>query len=139
MAKYIKPTLDTKFHIDFLWWQQKGQNLRAFLQGHLCEGCREEAADSEGQTFDWISPDTGEVFEIDSLWHVIHKNCPNDPEFFDSRAPLTTAIFRAFIANNNAPLTPQELFEVTQKKSPDMILRTIGRRQVYKGIKPVRK
>lgn len=137
MAKFIRPTLETKFHIDFSWWQQPNKNLRAFLQGHVCPDSQAAAAEVKGQLFDWVSPVTGEVFEIDELWHVLYKNCRSDPDFFDARIPLTTAIFRAFIVNNNTPLTPIEIHHVIQKKSPDMILRTIGRRQVYKGIKPV--
>lgn len=137
MAKYIKPTLETKFHIDFSWWQQPGKNLRASLQAHICPDSESDALDSEGKTFDWISPLTGEVFEIDLLWHVLYKNCRSDPDFFDARIPLTTAIFRAFVINNNTPLTPVEIHEIIQKKSPDMILRTIGRGLVYDGIKPV--
>ena len=137
MAKYVKPTLETKFHVDFSWWHEKGENLRAFLQGHTCTGCEEMTQDAQDQPFDWIDPETGQVSQIDILWHVIHTQCQDDPEFFDSRVPLTSAIFRAFIANNNMPLTAVEIHERIQKKTPDLILRTIGKRIVYKGIKPV--
>ena len=138
MAKYIKPTLDTAFHIDFSWWQQDGQNLRAYLAGHACAECQAAIDnDNPNQVLDWVSPSTGEVFQIDMLWHFIRKHCNDDPDFFDSRVPLTTAIFRAFIANNNSPLTSTEICERIGKKSPDLILKTIGARQVYKGIKPV--
>lgn len=137
MAKYIKPTLDTKFHIDFSWWQQKGQNLRSYLENHICEGCKELVENSESQTFDWINPQTGEVFELDILWHIIYTHCGQDPAYIGSRIPLTSAIFRTFIMNNNTPLTPVEVSEQISKKSPELILKTIGRRQVYKGIKPV--
>jgi hypothetical protein len=136
MPKYIKPTLATKFHIDFSWWQEKNQNLRAFLQSHACEACQESAQKSENQTFDWVNPQTGEVFRLDILWHLINTHCAQDPNFIDSHIPLTSAIFRAFIANNNTPLTPVEIYEVVQKQSPDLILKTIGGRQVYNGIKP---
>jgi hypothetical protein len=137
MAKYIKPTLDTPFHIDFAWWQEKSNNLRGFLQGHVCTNATELLAENEGRTFDWVDPAPGEVFTIDLAWHIIYQRCQNDPDFFDPRIPLTTAIFRAFIANNNKPLTPVEIFEKIQKKNPEMILGTIGSRQIYKGIKPV--
>ncbi len=137
MAKYIKPTLDTKFHIDFSWWQKKGQNLRSYLQSHACPPCKELAQDSQGQIFDWVNPETGEVFQIDMLWHIIHTHCSEDPTFLDSRIPLTSAIFRAFILNGNIPLTSIEIHQKISKKTPELILRTIGRRQVYKGIKPV--
>ncbi len=137
MAKFLRPTLDTQFHVDFSWWQQKGQNLRAFLLGHLCEDFRYAAEEHNGETFDWIDPETGEVFNIDLLWHIIFNNCQTDPDFLDSRIPLTTAIFRAFIAKNNRPMTAVEIYNIIQRKSPDMILRTIGGRQTYKGIKAI--
>lgn len=137
MGKYIRPTLETKFHVDFFWWQQGGQNLRNFLEGHLCSDFQAIAAEHQGEIFDWINPETGEVFQIDLLWHIIYKHCQDDPDFFDPRTPLTTAIFRAFIAKNNRPLTPIEIQRIIQRKSPDMILRTIGGRRTYKGIKPV--
>ncbi|MCB0193140.1 MAG: hypothetical protein KDJ65_14445 [Anaerolineae bacterium] len=138
MAKFVRPTIDTKFYIDFSWWQQKGQNLRAFLLSHAnaCPDCQRWAEDAQDKTFDWISPETGEVYEIDMLWHVIRTYCKDDPNFLDNRIPLTTAIFRVFILNNNTPISPAELHQQIPKKSADMILRTIGRRQIYKGIKP---
>lgn len=136
MAKYIRPTLDTQFHIDFSWWQQPGQNLRAELENHICLKCQQTTTENQNLFFDWISLDTGEVFQIDILWHTIRGHCQDLPEFLDSRVPLTSAIFRAFIANDNAPLTPREICTKIGKKSPDLILRTIGGHQVYRGIKP---
>lgn len=139
MAKYIKPTLNTKFHIDFAWWQKQGQNLRVHLQSHACPKAKEvyESQGQQDQLFDWINPETGEVFQIDTLWHIIHTHCSQDPAFIRAPTPLVTAIFRTFIANNNTPLTPVELYEQIQKKSPELILRTIGKPQAYKGIRPV--
>ena len=138
MAKYVKPTLDTKFHVDFSWWQSKNQNLKAFLRGHACSACQAIINDAEDQVFDWLSPDTGEVFQIDMLWYIIHTHCKDDPEFLDPRVPLTSAIFRVFLANDNTPLTPKEMQELLgPRKSAQMILKTIGARITYKGIKPV--
>jgi len=137
MAKYIRPTLDTKFHVDFSWWQEKGQNLRAYLRSHTCPDCEALVEESEGQTFDWVNPETGEVFQIDMLWHIIQTHCSQDPGYFDNRVPLTSAIFRTFLINGNTPLTPVELHQRIAKKSPELILRTIGGRRIYKGIKAV--
>ena len=136
MPKFIRPTLETKFHIDFSWWQEKNQNLRAFLQSHACEACQEAAHENENQTFDWINPHTAEVFQLDLLWHLIQTHCAQDTNFINSQMPLTSVIFRAFIVNNNTPLTPVEVYEVVKKQSPDLILKTIGGRQIYNGIKP---
>ena len=138
MAKYVKPILDTKFHIDFSWWQKKGQNLRAHLESHICEECKDSLhGPDQDEVIDWVDPDTGEVFQINMLWYIICTHCSQDPSFIDERTPLTTAIFRVFIANNNTPLTPTEIHQVLQKKTPELILRTIGGRQVYQGIRAV--
>jgi hypothetical protein len=134
MAKYIKPTLETKFHIDFQWWQKKDQNLKIQLRSQACPDCQERY--EEGQTFDWVNPETGEVFEMDMLWHCIHQECSQKEDFIDDHTPMTTAIFRIFIANNNKALTPMEIHEKLPRKSPEMILKTIGGRVVYQGIKP---
>lgn len=136
MAKYIKPTLETKFHIDFAWWRKQSQNLGAYLQGHLCPEVK-NLHSSNNQTFDWINPETGEVFQIDMLWHTIQTQCSQQPNFIDDSLPLTRSIFRLFIANDNTPLTPLEIYEMLHKKTPDLILRTIGGHQVYDGIRPV--
>ena len=137
MAKYVKPTLETKFHIDFSWWNKQGQNLSAYLQSHLCPEAKILHNFDSSQTFDWISWETGEVFHIDALWHIIHAECSHQPNFIADHTPLTVAIFRLFLANNNTPLTPLEMHQRLPKKKPDLILKTIGGHQVYQGIRPV--
>lgn len=135
MAKFIKPTLDTKFHIDFLWWQKSGRQLATIMRSHACPECRDRHQHEE--LFDWIDPETGEVFQLNTIWNCIISYCSQQPDFIDNRTPLTTAVFRAFIANNNMPLTPTEIYEKIQQKSPETILRTLGGRKVYQGIRPV--
>jgi hypothetical protein len=138
MTKYVKPSLNTKFHIDFVWWQtQSSQQLKAHLQSHACPECRAQYQAETQPTFDWIDPDTGEIFQLDLLWHLIYTHCSRQPGFIEEHMPLATAIVRAYIAVNNKPLTPQELFEHIKQKTPAVILGTIGGHKVYNGIRPV--
>jgi hypothetical protein len=137
MARYVKPNLDTKFHIDFDWWEQNGRNLRVDLQAQLCSECRAQYADSPPEEIDWVSPDTGEVKRVDILWHVIRTHCSQQPDYITEHTPVTTAVFRIFLANDNVPLTPVGLHQILGRKSPGLILRTIGGHQIYKGIRPV--
>ena len=137
MPKYVKPTLDTKFHIDFAWWQKQPQMLKIHLQSHACPACQENCQEHEGQVFDWVDPETGEVFQLDLLWHLIYTHCGQQLDFIEEHMPLTTAIFRAFIANNNTPLTPVEIHQKIRQKNPSLILKTIGGHKVYQGIRPV--
>ncbi len=104
----------------------------------MCAACKDAVGNSNREeTFDWINPETGQVFQIDMLWHVIRSHCSQQPDFIDERTPLTTAIFRAFLANDNTPLSPVEMQERLQKRTPELILRTIGGHRVYEGIRPV--
>ncbi len=138
MGNYSKPTLKTNFCIDFSWWQKKGKNFRAFLQEQVCsKGKNSSFNHLEEGIFDWINPETGEVFQIDLLWHFIHVHCSKQPDFISEYTPLIPSIFRLFIANNNTPLTPEEIYQVVHKQSPEVILKTIGGRVVYEGIRSV--
>jgi len=137
MARYVKPTLDTKFHINFAWWAKQDNKFKVQLRGQACPECLADYEDAESQNFDWIDPESGEVFQIDLLWHLIYKHCGQNPDFIEETMALTTAIFRAFIANNNSPLTVDEIHEIVKQKSPSLILRTVGGHKVYQGIRPV--
>ena len=136
MSKYIKPTLKSKFHIDFNWWAVDNRNLRRHLLEHACLKCREMVeADPEPKFMDWIDPETGQVFQIDQLWHLVQSQCSQDDDFIPENLTLVSAVFRLFIANNNIPLTAVEIHHHLQRKDPRLILRTIGGRNVYHGIR----
>jgi hypothetical protein len=139
MNKWVKPTLDTKFHIDADWWEEKGQNFRVHLLSHLCSECQERYKNyHEADLIDWIDADTGEVLQVDGLWHSLRVCCSQKPDYINEMTPLTTAVFRTFLANGNEPLTSVELGEQLHRPA-ESILRTIGGFRVYHGIKPVTK
>jgi hypothetical protein len=138
MPKYVKPTLQTKFHIDFNWWSENLRNFHSVLLDSLCDDCRDLVdLDADAQLMDWVDPETAQVFLIDQLWHIIQVHCSQDAEFVSDQLPLATAIFRLFIANNNTPLTPVEIHQHIRKRDAGLILRTIAGRQVYRGIRAV--
>lgn len=134
----FRPTAETKFHIDYTWWQNSGRDFRLYLRDQLCEECRERFADHrDTEDVDWVDPETGEVRRTDALWECLRTRCANDPEFINDRLPLASGCFRIFLANNNEPLSPRELGQLLPWRSPDEILRTLGGRQVYLGLRPV--
>jgi hypothetical protein len=137
MAQYARPTLDTKFHINFDWWQDQGKSLRVELASHLCASCRKDHPEDEARTMDWVDPQTGEVKQVNLLWHTLRSCCSQQQDFITRQTPLTTAVFLTLIANDNAPMSPIELQQMLAPRSADLILRTIGRRRIYYGIKPV--
>lgn len=133
----LRPTVDTRFHIDYLWWEKSGRDFRLYLRDQLCDECRDRFADHQNtENVDWVDPDTGEVHQTDALRECLRTRCANDPEYINERLPLTSACFRVFLANNNTPLSPNELHAMLQWLAPDTILRTLGGNQVYLGLRP---
>ena len=138
MPGWVKPNVDTKFHIDLGWWTERGRNFRVYLLSHLCAEHRAQfQAYREAELIDWVDENTAEVKQVDGLWHSLRQCCSFKPDYITDTTPLTTAIFRTFLANGNDPLSPVELSQRLHRP-PETILRTIGGVQVYDGIKPVR-
>jgi hypothetical protein len=132
----VKPTLDTKYHIDFGWWDKSSEDLRMYLLSHLLPEQRERLSQTdEERTVDYIDPDTGEVMQLDELGLAI-QIAAEDPNFINPQTSLVDSIFRVFLANGNVPLSPRELEERTGR-SAQTILKTLSGGQVYKGIRPI--
>ncbi|NLE77019.1 MAG: hypothetical protein GX605_09770 [Chloroflexi bacterium] len=137
MSNWAKPSVDTKFQIDFDWWKKRNLNFRLDLYGQMCEECRAKYPDyKETQLVDWVDPETAEVRQVDALWQSLMTCCRNKPDYIADHTPLATAVFRVFLANGNTPLSPRELHEALGRRTPELILKTIGGRQVYLGIRP---
>ncbi len=137
MPEYVKPTLDTKFHIDFDWWRQQKRSIRVHLMSHLCPECRAQYADQPPQDIDWVDPYTGEVQRVDILWEAVRSCCQSHSDDITPQTPLTAAAFRTFVGNDNTPLSPTEMHQTLNWKSAEAILRVIGGREVYYGIRPI--
>lgn len=134
-SQRIKPTLETKFHIDYEWWNREGEDLRVYLLSHLEPDQRALfAAHRDTEEVDWIDPTTAEVRKIDALQRAI-TDASQKEGFITAHTSLVDAVFRVFLANNNTPLTPEELGERIGRP-PMTILRTIAGTTVYKGIRP---
>lgn len=131
----IKPTLDTKFHIDYEWWERDSEDLRTYLLSHLKPEQREQLAQiQEERLIDYVDPQTGEVFQLDELKLAIQIAAQED-DFINLQTSLVDSIFRVFLKNNNSPLSPQELAENTSRPAAT-ILKTLSGGRIYKGIRP---
>ncbi len=136
---WFRPDVNTKFHIDYEWWEQSGRNFRLYLRDQLCAECRDRFPDHRNtEDVDWIDPETGEVRRTDALWECLRSRCTKDPDYINEHLPLTAACFRVFLANNNTPLSPSELNQLLPWKPDRTILQTLGGRAVYLGLRPVR-
>jgi hypothetical protein len=123
-----KANQDTKFHIDYNWWQtQQSDDLRLYLISHLptAEERERVAQASTERVVDYVDPRTGEVFRYDTLQMALRK-AAQQPNFIDPQgSTVVDNIFRVFLKNGNQPLTPREL-ETWVGKPALTILKTIG-------------
>lgn len=132
----VKPTLHTRFHIDFDWWAQNDRNWRVDLVSFLCPEHQESYGGiPEGEVIDWVDPETAEVQQVDGLQHVLITHCAKQQGFIEERTSLVESSFRVFLSNGNTPLTPVELSDQLGR-SPTVILQTLSGPRVYKGLRP---
>jgi hypothetical protein len=136
-SRFIKPTLDTPYHIDFGWWNRTDRDLRVYLKSHLCDLHREMYAETPADDqVDWVDPYTAEIKRVDGILYQLRSHCSQQPEYITDLTSVVDAIFRVFLVNNNQPMSPRELAERIGK-DPELILKTISGKTVYKGLRPV--
>lgn len=132
----VRPTLQTKFRIDFDWWSQSDRDWRVLLHGLLCPTHQAAFSNaSEGQMVDWVDPETAVVKQVDGVQHVLITHCAKEAGFITEHTAMVDAIFRIFLANGNVPLTPVEL-SAQLNRPAETILRTLTGGRVYRGVRP---
>ncbi|MEL6525582.1 MAG: hypothetical protein AAFQ07_07725 [Chloroflexota bacterium] len=132
----LKPQLDTKFQIDYDWWERENNDLRAYMLTHLPPDLREKFdEDEEDSEVDYVDPVTGEVQQLDKLGLAIQEAASRD-DFINPQTSLVDSVFRVFLSNGNTPRTPEELADDTERDART-ILKTFGGIRVYRGIRPI--
>ncbi len=137
LARFVKPTIDTLFHIDYSWWEQQELDLNVQLLAHLSPELREAYAGQQvGEKIDLIDWDTGEIQQVEGLQYIIATRCSQEPGYIMQAPTLIEAVFRVFLSNGNQPLSPRSLSPLVGQQ-PEKILRLLGGHRVWKGIRPV--
>ena len=132
----VRPTLETKFHIDYGWWERADRELEVYLRSHLCPEHQEKFVELDSQALvDYVDPETAEVTRVAGFQHTLMTHCARQPGYLTPQTSLVNAVFRVFMSNSNVPLTPLELGERLSRPART-ILRTFSGRRVYKGIRP---
>lgn len=132
-----RPSLDTKFHIDYDWWKASGKDVRVAVRSQMCSECQDRYPDHRNtESVDWVDPETAEVVRADALLQCLRTECAGKPGFIGHGNSLITNVFRIFLLNGNQPLTPQELHEQISWQDPSAILRTLVGGTVYLGLRP---
>lgn len=136
-SSLIKPSLTTKFRVDFDWWKMQDRNWRNSLVSFMCPKHQELFAHAgDAQEMDLVDPETGEVSRGDGLIQTLVEHCARQEDFITANTPLVDSVFKVFLVNHNQPLDSVELADRIGKPA-ETILRTIGTTRVYKGIRPV--
>lgn len=137
-SSLVKPTLTTRFHIDYKWWEQAGRDLHIYMYQHLCDVHRDILTESPkaGQLVEFIHPKTGQIVRIERLTYILLSHCSQQPDYITEHTSLVDAVFRTLLATNNQPMTPKELSERTNR-SAETILRTLSGPKIYRGLRPI--
>lgn len=131
----FKPSVETKFYIDYQWWEQSRDDLQVYLFTHL-SAKQQQALERRdlSEVFDYVDPESGEVFQLDALGLAIRESAARD-DFITGHIGLIDSVFRALLVNENEPLSALELAEATGRDAAT-ILKTIGGVRIYRGIRP---
>jgi hypothetical protein len=132
----IKPTVHTPFHIDFDWWKKNERDWHVYLRSLLCAEHQEAFANvEEGETIDWVDPNTAEVKPVEGIQNALMTHCVKQPDFLTEQTAMVEAVFRLFLTNGNIPMSSQDLGGRLNRQ-PETILRTLAGPRVYKGLRP---
>lgn len=131
--KRVSP--DTRFYVDYSWWDESNLDLKTFLFTRLNINTDVEL-DSSVEEIDLVDPQTGEVRRVDGFQYMIQSYFNQLPEDFMARTSLVDAAFCVLLANANQPMTGRELAARLQRPI-DVVIRTLGGPRIYQGIRPV--
>lgn len=130
-----RPTAETKFIIDYDWWEKSDLDLKTYLLTRLPID-DEVPTEIDTNEVDLIDPETGEVHRVDGFQYIVQTYFSQLPEDFTTRTSLVDAVFCVLLANANIPMTAQEIADKVHR-SVGTILKTVGGPKIYQGIRPL--
>ena len=78
---HARVDVQTPFHIDLAWWDQRGRSLRRVLADILGET---DADLAPGTPLDYIDPQTAEVLQLDPLWVRVLSSAARRPDYIEA-------------------------------------------------------
>ncbi|MBP8002055.1 MAG: hypothetical protein KA314_10460 [Chloroflexi bacterium] len=128
-------TPETKFYIDYNWWETTELDLKGFVLSRL-QLQNENLTASDMEEVDLVNPQTGEVQRVDGFQFMMQVYFSELTDEFIARSSLVDAVFCILLANANQPMTGLEI-AAKVRRDPQIIVKTFGSSQVYHGIRPL--
>jgi hypothetical protein len=128
-------TEETRFYIDYDWWDQSNIDLKTYLSTRLGISLDADFASARDE-IDLVDPTTGEVRRVDSFQYMIQSYFTQLPDNFFTQTLFVDAVFCVLLANANQPMTARDI-AARVEKPVDMVIRTLGGPTIYQGIRPV--
>jgi methyltransferase-like protein len=133
MLKRVTP--DTRFYVDYDWWNKSDLDLKTYLLTRLDI---DDDVSLEGKTdeVDLVDVETGEVTRVDGFQYVIQAYFSQLPDDFVTKSSLVDAVFSVLLANANKPMTATEIAQKVNRPI-STILKTMGGPKIYQGVRPI--
>jgi hypothetical protein len=128
-------TADTKFYIDYSWWDEGHLDLRTYMLSRLSLG-NELNAELPAERIDLIDSKTGEVRQVDAFQYLVRNYFNRHDDEVVAQGSVVDAVFSALLANGNEPMTAAEIGERVHRPA-ELINKTFGGSQIYHGIRPL--
>lgn len=130
-----RATADTRFYIDYDWWDKSDLDLKTYLLTRL-DIDEDISLESKADEVDLVDAETGEVTRVDGFQYVIQAYFSQLPEDFVTKSSLVDAVFCVLLANANKPMTADEIAQKVNRPT-STILKTMGGPKIYQGVRPI--
>lgn len=130
-----RTTPETKFFIDFEWWEESNLDLKTYLLSRFALD-EESGFETEFDKVDLVDPQTGEVHQVDGFQYLIRAYFHRLPDDFIAHASLVDAAFCVLLSNANQPMSAREIAKRIGRPA-DVVVRTLGGTKIYQGIRPI--
>jgi len=145
LSSYPRPTIksahlrrvtpETRFYIDYGWWDESHLDLRTYLLARLSLG-NEGGSELPAERIDLVDAKTGEVRQVDAFQYLVQNYFSRHGNDLALQGSVVDAVFSVLLANGNQPMTIREIAERVQKPS-ELLVKTFGGAQIYHGIRPL--